>query len=96
MVVTPETVALTWKLVVAVAGAFTLNVNAEPMPTVLNPVNPVPTFVAGVKSDVSPFVAIEAPKTPVIVVIMQLIASPTRITVDAPAHVNTDVDDGLP
>ena len=88
----PDKVALTWKLVVAVAGALTLKVNDEPVPSDESAVNPTPTLESGAKSEINPVVAEAA----LIAVIVQLIVSPIRTTVASVVHESTDVVVGLP
>ena len=90
--VTPETVALTWKLVVAVAGALTLKVNEVPIASDESAVNPTPTFELGVKSESNP----DVEEDPLIAVIVQLIRSPTRTTANGVVHERTEAVVGLP
>jgi hypothetical protein len=69
-----------------------VNVNDEPPDCAVNDDNMPPTFVFGVKSDVNPVVA----SIPVIDVMVQLMAPPTRIGLVALVHDSTDVDVGFP
>jgi len=88
----PDNVALTWKLVVAVAGALTLKVNEVPTASEESVVNPTPTFELGVKSESNPVVE----EDPLIAVIVQLIRSPTRTTANGVVQERTEAVVGLP
>ena len=89
----PETVVDTEKSEVASAGAFSVNVNDDPPPTEDNDDSPVPRFVAGVKSETRPVVAVEVPD---ITVIVHEIRSPTRTGSVASTQERTESDVGRP